>query len=145
GFWYLIHFPIMALNSQSENSQNENSLEPISKKSTRQPIAEVWSFFNKGVSVKDKDVIDFYNKVVANRQGHSQAVFQEIVLSANLNKKKCMLTNNQASLSEFLESTKLTPQCKDNINSALIKAFIVCNISFHIISNPYFIDVLREL
>ncbi|CAG8676296.1 6463_t:CDS:2, partial [Cetraspora pellucida] len=103
----------------------------------------VWSFFNKGVSVKghcsgqckvcgsfwarakpvdleehlaldcpnqDKDVIDFYNKVVANRQGRSQAVSQEIVPSANLNKKKRMLTNNQASLSKFLESTKLTPQ-----------------------------------
>ncbi|CAG8747614.1 2906_t:CDS:2, partial [Dentiscutata erythropus] len=96
-------------------------------------------------SNQDRDVIDFYAQVVANRQSHSQAVSQETLPGSNLNKRKRTLTNSQTSLSEFIESTKLTSQREDNINSALIKAFIVCNIPFHIISNPYFIDALREL
>lgn len=94
---------------------------------------------------QNKDIIDFYTQIISNRQGRSQAVSQKIVPGVELSKKKRRLVGNQASLSEFLESTKLTPQREDNINSALIKAFVVCNIPFHIISNPYFIDALREL
>ncbi|CAG8840324.1 24263_t:CDS:2, partial [Gigaspora margarita] len=73
-------------------------------------------------STQNKDVIDFYTQIIANRQGHGQAVSQK----------------------NIPKSTKLTPQHKCNINSALIKAFIVCNISFYIISNSYFVDALRE-
>ncbi|CAG8788070.1 16427_t:CDS:1, partial [Dentiscutata erythropus] len=94
---------------------------------------------------QNKDVIDFYTQIIANRQGHSQAASQENIPGAKPNKKKCKLTSNQATLSEFLESTKLTPQHECNINTALIKAFIICNIPFYIISNPYFIDALQEL
>ncbi|CAG8836228.1 39471_t:CDS:2, partial [Gigaspora margarita] len=43
---------------------------------------------------QNKGVIDFYTQIIANQQ---------------------------AILSEFLESTKLTPQCEYNINLALIK------------------------
>ncbi|CAG8578585.1 28166_t:CDS:2, partial [Racocetra persica] len=56
------------------------------------PLAGVWNFFNKGSSVKahakpvdlekhlvldcpnqNKDIIDFYTQIIANRQGRSQA------------------------------------------------------------------------
>ncbi|CAG8841531.1 16113_t:CDS:1, partial [Racocetra persica] len=94
---------------------------------------------------QDKDIIDFYTQVVANRQGQSQALSQEIIPGTNLSKRKRKLTSGQILLSKFLESTELTPQRENSINSALIKTFIVCNIPFHIISNLYFIDVLREL
>ncbi|CAG8778767.1 19263_t:CDS:2, partial [Gigaspora rosea] len=120
-------------NPQSRNSRSRDSQEPNSKKSAGQPPAEVWNFFDKGVSVKGycsgqckvyKDVIDFYTKVDASRQSHSQAVSRKIIPGTTLNKKKRTLTNSQTSLSEFVESTKLTSQSEDNINSALIKAFI---------------------
>ncbi|KAF0509356.1 zinc finger bed domain-containing protein 1-like [Gigaspora margarita] len=81
-----------------------------------------------------KDVIDYYTQIIANRQGHGQAASQENLPGAEPSKKKHKITSNQAILSEFLKSTKLTPQCECNINSALIKAFIVCNIPFYIIS-----------
>ncbi|CAG8535542.1 9155_t:CDS:2 [Dentiscutata heterogama] len=130
-------------NFQSKNSLNENSQESTSKKSAGRPLAGVWHFFDKGVSVKDhcsrkckvcgtfwarakpvdleehlaldcsnqnRDVIDFYAQVVANRQSHSQAVSQETLPGSNLNKRKRTLTNSQTSLSEFIESTKLTSQ-----------------------------------
>ncbi|CAG8812438.1 29180_t:CDS:2 [Gigaspora margarita] len=60
---------------------------------------------------QNKDVIDFYTQIIANRQGHGQAVSQENIPGAE-----------PTTLSEFLESTKLTPQCECNINSALIKS-----------------------
>ncbi|CAG8776857.1 26922_t:CDS:2, partial [Racocetra persica] len=94
---------------------------------------------------QNKNIIDFYTQIIANQQGRSQAASQEITSGVELSKKKHKLAGDQASLSEFLESTKLTPQHKNNINSALIKVFIVCNIPFYVISNPYFIDTLRAL
>ncbi|CAG8744937.1 27681_t:CDS:2, partial [Dentiscutata erythropus] len=59
---------------------------------------------------QNKDVIDFYTQIIANQQSHSQAASQKNILGAEPNKKKHKLTSNQATLSEFLESTKLTPQ-----------------------------------
>ncbi|CAG8785559.1 14097_t:CDS:2 [Gigaspora rosea] len=136
--------------SQCENSQYENSQDSIQKKSAERPPAGVWRFFDKEHLALDcpnqnKEVKDFYSQVIANRQGCSQAVSQKLVPGVELSQKKRKVTSSQASLSEFLESTKLTSERENNINSALIKAFIVCNIPFHIISNPYFIDALREL
>ncbi|CAG8850456.1 39309_t:CDS:2, partial [Gigaspora margarita] len=48
-------------------------------------------------------------------------------------------------LSDFIESTKLTPERIKDINRALVKAFVVCGILFHIIKNPFFIELLKIL
>ncbi|KAF0512009.1 zinc finger bed domain-containing protein 1-like [Gigaspora margarita] len=74
---------------------------------------------------QNQDVIEFYTQIIANRQGNSQAAPQEIIPGVEPSKKKHKLAGDQATLSEFLESTKLTPQRECNINTALIKAFIV--------------------
>ncbi|CAG8850835.1 31371_t:CDS:1, partial [Racocetra persica] len=52
---------------------------------------------------------------------------------------------NQTQLSDFIESTKLTPERIKDINRALVKAFVVCEILFHIIENPFFIELLKTL
>ncbi|CAG8500028.1 33711_t:CDS:10 [Gigaspora margarita] len=48
-------------------------------------------------------------------------------------------------ISDFIESTKLTPERIKDISRALLKAFIVCEIPFHIIENPFFIELLKTL
>ncbi|CAG8854579.1 5798_t:CDS:2, partial [Gigaspora margarita] len=48
-------------------------------------------------------------------------------------------------LSDFVESTKLTQDRIKDINRALVKAFIVCGIPFHIIENPFFVELLKTL
>ncbi|CAG8834722.1 5266_t:CDS:2, partial [Cetraspora pellucida] len=73
---------------------------------------------------QNKDIIDFYTQIISNRQGHGQTVSQKLIPSIEQSKRKHKLAGDQASLSEFLESTKLTSQCENNINSALIKAFV---------------------
>ncbi|CAG8848753.1 2942_t:CDS:2, partial [Racocetra persica] len=55
------------------------------------------------------------------------------------------LDSNQAQLSDFIENTKLTPERIKDINRALVKAFVVCGIPFHIIENPFFIELLKTL
>ncbi|CAG8607032.1 35984_t:CDS:1, partial [Gigaspora margarita] len=67
-------------------------------------------------STQNKDVIDFYTQIIVNRQGHDQAAFQENLSGAEPSTKKCKLTSNQAILSKFLKSTKLTLQHECNIN-----------------------------
>ncbi|KAF0552756.1 zinc finger bed domain-containing protein 1-like [Gigaspora margarita] len=58
---------------------------------------------------QNKDVINFYTQIIANRQGHGQTASQENIPGAEPSKKKCKITSDQATLSEFLKSTKLTP------------------------------------
>ena len=54
-------------------------------------------------------------------------------------------SSTQQPISNFYESTLLTKERNDSINRALIKAFVCCGISFSVVSNPYFIDLLQQL
>lgn len=51
----------------------------------------------------------------------------------------------QTKLSDYIESIKLTPERTKEITRALLKAFIICGIPFHIIENPFFIELLKTL
>ncbi|CAG8807227.1 18401_t:CDS:1, partial [Dentiscutata erythropus] len=64
-------------------------------------------------------------------------------LNASTSKKRKL--NVQSQLSDFIESTKLIPDRIKDINRALVKAFIVCGIPFHIIENPFFVELLKTL
>ncbi|CAH1764972.1 2410_t:CDS:2 [Entrophospora sp. SA101] len=93
-----------------------------------------------------KEIIQFYSQIVAKRKGKgSQAVSSNVIQGIEPTKKKRKAATNQTLLSDFIESTKLTSQRENAINSSLLRAFIVCNIPFHTISNPYFIEALRQL
>jgi hypothetical protein len=94
---------------------------------------------------QEKEVIQFYTSVIANRTSRGQAVSEKDTPDSEPAKKKRKTPANQLSLSNFIESTTLTPQRESAINESLFKAFIVCNIPFHVIANPYFIDALRQL
>ena len=61
------------------------------------------------------------------------------------NLKKNSNISRQTNISSFYESTTLTRECENSINRSLIKAFVCCNIPFHVIENPYFIDFLKQL
>ncbi|CAG8620327.1 5013_t:CDS:2, partial [Diversispora eburnea] len=48
-------------------------------------------------------------------------------------------------VSDFIESIKLTDERIKDINHKLVKAFIVCEISWKIIENSFFIELLKTL
>ncbi|CAG8842572.1 19896_t:CDS:1, partial [Gigaspora margarita] len=66
-------------------------------------------------------------------------------LEVDTSKSKKRKLSNQVQLSDFIESTKLTPKRIKDINRALVKAFVICGIPFHIIENPFFIELLKTL
>ncbi|CAG8784847.1 534_t:CDS:2, partial [Dentiscutata erythropus] len=65
----------------------------------------------------------------------------------NLTKSKKPRLDKQNNLSRFflLKSKDLSEERINSINILLLKAFIVCGISFSIVENPFFIDLLQNL
>ncbi|CAG8797312.1 28468_t:CDS:1, partial [Racocetra persica] len=69
--------------------------------------------------------------------------------SENLtNSKKKKSNNSQPCLTKYFpqkEGENLSEERINSINSSLLKAFVTCGISFSIIENPFFIDLLQNL
>ncbi|CAG8802265.1 25668_t:CDS:2, partial [Racocetra persica] len=92
-------------NFQEESYQNfqENPQIFTFKKLARWLIADLKKYLALNCLNQDKDIIEFYVQVVANRQGYSQVLPQEIIFSSNLSKRKCKIISSQTLLSKFLE------------------------------------------
>ena len=59
---------------------------------------------------------------------------------------KCVKVNQkQTNIYQHYDSTKITNSKQKEIDNALIKAFVCCNIAFAIIENPFFMDLLKML
>ncbi|RHZ76180.1 hypothetical protein Glove_202g62 [Diversispora epigaea] len=71
-------------------------------------------------------------------------IFLNIIIKKIENSsKKRKIDANQLKISDFHKSTKLTPERINEINRSLIKAFVICGISWHIIENHFFIEFLK--
>lgn len=66
---------------------------------------------------------------------------------SNSNSKKWKTAKNSQTFLEqsFRQIEELTSGCIDRINRALIKAFVCCGISFQIVENPFFVELIKEL
>ena len=60
-------------------------------------------------------------------------------------RKKRKTNNTQSKVVDFIESTKLTEERIDEIDRALVKAFVICGIPWSTIENPFFIELLKTL
>ena len=90
----------------------------------------------KECSSCNRDIRKYYLDVIVKKQ--TKTVKKE---SNQISSNK----QDQLSLSEFYKSTTLTTERNDNINRALIRAFVMCGIPFNVIQNLYFIELLRQL
>jgi len=59
--------------------------------------------------------------------------------------KKKQKYNNQTSLSNFYKSKKLEKGYSDSVDRSITKAFVMCNIPFSAIENPWFVDLIKTL
>jgi len=59
--------------------------------------------------------------------------------------KKIKISHNQPKIDEIFDSTKIDQAKIEMANCAIVKFFACCGIPFHIIKNPFFIDLLRTL
>jgi hypothetical protein len=67
----------------------------------------------------------------------------EIALSGNSNKRK--FENNQTTLEKFYENSELSKEKKEDIDIALVKAFVCCGLPWHLVENPFFIELFTQL
>ncbi|GET00495.1 ribonuclease H-like domain-containing protein [Rhizophagus clarus] len=59
--------------------------------------------------------------------------------------KKQKLNNGQTSIRSFYKNEKLEKGYCDEIERSITKAFVMCNIPFSTIENPWFIDLIKTL
>ncbi|PKB97088.1 hypothetical protein RhiirA5_433744 [Rhizophagus irregularis] len=60
-------------------------------------------------------------------------------------RKNCRLNDGQTSIRSFYKNKELEKGYSDEIHRSITKAFVMCNIPFSIIENPWFIDLIKTL
>src|ERR1043166_2247700 len=91
-----------------------------------------------------QDVSLYYANIVGKKIGESTNV--ENISSdseSELPNKKKQKLNKKLFIFSFYKNNKLEKGYSDSIARSITKAFIMCNIPFCIIENPYFIDLIK--
>lgn len=79
-------------------------------------------------------------------QEFAQIVSTEIISNSfGPKRQKTNYDSKQTSLNGHFESTRITVAKQNDIDKSLIKAFVCCNISFSIVENPFFTELLKTL
>jgi hypothetical protein len=101
-------------------------------------------FANMCPKIPDSTKQFFLNRLAARAEGDITNLEQVTAKKQKLNNG----TNTriiQTRISEFNESTKLSEDRAHEIDRACVKAFVVCGIPWHVIENPFFIELLKTL
>ena len=61
------------------------------------------------------------------------------------NKKGKIVANNQLTMTDYHDSTKIPDARVTRINRALTKFFVAYGISFRIVERPFFVNFIKEL
>jgi len=71
--------------------------------------------------------------------------YLEVMKNNSISSKKQKIDNQQPKIYEKFESTRIDTAKIDMANRAIVKFFACCGIPFHIVENPFFIDLLHTL
>jgi hypothetical protein len=90
-----------------------------------------------------KEVLSYYAKVVGKKkaeedESESEDEDEEVIDLPNKKQK-------QTSISHYYKYQKLEEGRADEIDKSITKAFVMANIPFNVIENPWFIDLVRTL
>ena len=83
-----------------------------------------------------------FAKIVGQKLGEDENESSNSELEVPNKKRKF---NDQSSISNFYKSKKLEKGYCDNVDRTITKAFVMSNIPFSVIENPWFIDMLKTL
>jgi hypothetical protein len=146
------------------NSQGENI--DLNKKKRGRPKTDVWEYFkegprNRGHCSAECNFCGWKQQIgqPIEMQGHIaincskapheiKTIFLEKVKNnghLGYKNKNIKIDLNQPKINEKFESTKIDQAKVEMVNRAIVKFFACCGIPFHIIENPFFIDLLRTL
>ena len=80
-----------------------------------------------------------------NQFAEKAKVFTNNQQSSNKKRKIDNENAEQSRITDFYESSKLSQERIHEINRACVKAFVICDIPWYVIENPFFIEFLKTL
>ncbi|CAB4444994.1 unnamed protein product [Rhizophagus irregularis] len=83
-----------------------------------------------------------FAKIVGNEIAENE---EDDESDSELTTKKQRLNDGQTSIRSFYKNKELEKGYSDEIHRSIMKAFVMCNIPFSIIENPWFIDLIKTL
>lgn len=83
-----------------------------------------------------------FAKIVGNEIAENE---EDDESDSELTTKKQRLNDGQTSIRSFYKNKELEKGYSDEIHRSITKAFVMCNIPFSIIENPWFIDLIKTL
>jgi hypothetical protein len=89
-----------------------------------------------------KEHLAFYCKEVSYT---TKKHYLEVIKNNSILSKKQKNNHQQPKIYEKFESTTIDSAKIDMTNRAIVKFFACCGIPFHIVENPFFVDLLRTL
>ena len=94
-----------------------------------------------------QDVSLYYANIVGKKIGEATNVenISSDSESELPNKKKQKLNEQTSISSSFYKNKKLEKGYSDSIARSIMKVFVMCNIPFSVIENPYFVDLIKTL
>jgi len=66
-------------------------------------------------------------------------------ISSGTNTKRQNRESDQATLENFYENSDLSKERKEDIDTALIKAFVCCGLPWHLVEHPFIIELFKLL
>ena len=88
-----------------------------------------------------REVSSYYAKIVGKKKAEEEDSEEDDEEEIDLSNKK----QKQTSIPHYYKNQKLEEGRADEIDKSITKAFIMANIPFNIIENPWFIDLIRTL
>ena len=90
-----------------------------------------------------KDIVSLYASIVGNEKG-KEDLEEESSSSSEIDEPPTK-KSKQTSVSNFFDKKKLEKGKTDEIDRTLTKAFVMANIPFSTIKNPWFLDLIKTL
>ncbi|GBC49441.2 ribonuclease H-like domain-containing protein [Rhizophagus irregularis DAOM 181602=DAOM 197198] len=148
-----------------DSNDNQNTIINQNKKKRGRPKTDIWDYFkegprNRGHCSAECNFCGWKQQVgqPIEMQGHialnclkvspevKSLFLEKVKNNGHLGyNKKIKISHNQPKIDEIFDSTKIDQAKIEMANRAIVKFFACCGIPFHIIENPFFIDLLRTL
>ncbi|EXX57228.1 hypothetical protein RirG_209200 [Rhizophagus irregularis DAOM 197198w] len=141
------------MGDRRDSNDNQDAIIDQNKKKRGHPKTDIWDYFKEGPRNRGHCTAE------CNFCGWKQQVGQPIEMQGHIALnclkvspeikaiflEKLITNHNQPKIDEKFDSTKIDQVKVEMANRAIVKFFVCCGIPFHIIENPFFIDLLRIL
>ena len=157
--------------SDNNNNAPSTSKKLKSTSSGRRPKKPIWRFFEQGDEIDKGHYAATYLACDQTFQPGKTSIMEKHIISCSKvdnsvreaviymvetrempsfnptsSKRKIgQVENNQTTLVTFYKNSELSKEWKETFDTALIKAFVCCGLPWHLIEQPFIIELLKQL